>query len=1112
MKWIAIFFLQILFFTNHNAQYIIAKEQLQGGACCCGQFVELFFPNLDFESPPSPAPGTFITYGVGQNFGGWTVTRATIDHCDALVGNLGLGNPNGATFFVDLHGSPGFGAIAYDLYGLTPGNQYRIEYWTAQNGGGFSSDGNLKIANGAWLNVSWTVSVDGSVSWRKESYEFMAMGSAATMEFSSTGPFVYQGTLVDDIHIYECPGDAEKPEVLNPPDDLEVECDKDIPKAIKLLVSDNCDPKPVVIFKETTETFDPCTKRITRNWEIKDACGNTSTENQIIDVIDKNPPQFSRLPENKTVTCDKDVTKEFNDWIKKNANALATDACVTVSWRADYDHKPAKSCDTVIVGFIATDHCGNESSEFAQFVVIDTVAPKFIVKAVNKNLVCIPSARDSLRAWLNAYGFSKTNSDCDTVILSSNFNGDSTINPLALTFYSRDRCGNIDSTKAVFSYRSSSDTFRITNYSCSFLQNSSDTMLFNIGGCDSIVILDLIRLNSDSSSIQLNTCDINQRQFDTIKLVNNAGCDSLVFYEYFYHPPTYNTIQQFGCTFVANYNDTIHLQGQFCDSLLITEHILLRKDSSLIIQFTCDPLKTDTIINQFINEVGCDSIVSIYTQFAAQKITFNEQKICGLTTAFTDTVRYNGATCDSLVITTHTPLPLDTIQISGRTCNALQAGIFSTTYKNKYGCDSLVLKTVTLDPSDSTFISTTSCNLVDAGKIIQNLKNIFGCDSIIETTTLFVSADTNRIIRGTCNLVNVRMDTMIFNTSVCDSLVIINYVFIPSDTLRLQKSSCDQTQAGIDTAFFAGVNCDSMVITSTLFIPSDTIRLFNSSCNLLLVGTDTLQLKNSNGCDSIAYIKTDYMPIKLQYDLDSISCFGKNDGRFKILNNSDFAQPLNIYLNQINIADPKILAQLSTGQYEIFVKDDRGCITDTIAFILNEPPKLIVELGNDLEVKKGELVNLNLQSNLKLQQIYWNPSTIGCNNCPVINFNADEEGWIFAIAVDERGCSQTDSIFIRLKRSYTVYAPNSFSPNGDNINDNFYITGPDDAIIISLQIYDRWGEMVFENSGVPVNQPAAGWNGSYKSQKLNPAVFIYYARILVDGSEVILKGDLSLLR
>ena len=106
-----------------------------------------------------------------------------------------------------------------------------------------------------------------------------------------------------------------------------------------------------------------------------------------------------------------------------------------------------------------------------------------------------------------------------------------------------------------------------------------------------------------------------------------------------------------------------------------------------------------------------------------------------------------------------------------------------------------------------------------------------------------------------------------------------------------------------------------------------------------------------------------------------------------------------------------------------------------------------------------------------------------------------------------------DSIFIRVQKKGTVYAPNVFSPNGDQINDYFYIQGEESAVVENLVIYDRWGGKVFETMNVPVNIPTVGWNGTFNSFKMNPGVFVYYAKIRFnDQSNIELKGDLTLIK
>lgn len=144
-------------------------------SCCCGAPKQLDFPGLDFEIDPFPPLNNYFYYTAFTTFGPWNVTQGTIDHGGAeYCGGLGLGNPNGQSHFIDLFGSPPTGSIAgtieYPLYGLTPGFQYTIKFWyaTFTSNGSFSA--NLKIANGSWLNVTWTANNPGAAVWLENIY------------------------------------------------------------------------------------------------------------------------------------------------------------------------------------------------------------------------------------------------------------------------------------------------------------------------------------------------------------------------------------------------------------------------------------------------------------------------------------------------------------------------------------------------------------------------------------------------------------------------------------------------------------------------------------------------------------------------------------------------------------------------------------------------------------------------------------------------------------------------------------------------------------------------------------------------------------------------------
>jgi gliding motility-associated-like protein len=64
-----------------------------------------------------------------------------------------------------------------------------------------------------------------------------------------------------------------------------------------------------------------------------------------------------------------------------------------------------------------------------------------------------------------------------------------------------------------------------------------------------------------------------------------------------------------------------------------------------------------------------------------------------------------------------------------------------------------------------------------------------------------------------------------------------------------------------------------------------------------------------------------------------------------------------------------------------------------------------------------------------------------------------------------------------------------------------------------MQIFDRWGEQVFQKTNFPLNDAASGWDGTFRGQELNSNVFTYRIDIqLIDGRVKRFSGDVTLLR
>jgi len=112
---------------------------------------------------------------------------------------------------------------------------------------------------------------------------------------------------------------------------------------------------------------------------------------------------------------------------------------------------------------------------------------------------------------------------------------------------------------------------------------------------------------------------------------------------------------------------------------------------------------------------------------------------------------------------------------------------------------------------------------------------------------------------------------------------------------------------------------------------------------------------------------------------------------------------------------------------------------------------------------------------------------------------------------DGEGCIYDDSVNIIVLEVFCyepyIFVPNSFTPNGDGVNDVLYVRSKY-IDHMYFAIFDRWGEKVFETT-----DPHAGWDGTFRGKLLEPQVFDYYLEAFCFNQEVFRKkGNITLLR
>lgn len=202
---------------------------------------------------------------------------------------------------------------------------------------------------------------------------------------------------------------------------------------------------------------------------------------------------------------------------------------------------------------------------------------------------------------------------------------------------------------------------------------------------------------------------------------------------------------------------------------------------------------------------------------------------------------------------------------------------------------------------------------------------------------------------------------------------------------------------------------------------------------------------------------------------------------------------------------------LAAGAYHLEIEDAYGCQMDSNISI---PPGqgFQVSLGEDMEVYAGTLVPVIpvlYPSATNVVQWSWTPVPPGCQGCEKFDFLADLDAQFNLTAVDQFGCISSDDLIIRVIRLKKVYIPNAFSPDGDGINDMFFIHGGSEVSrVTSFRVFDRWGNALFEKKDLAPDDPSNGWDGAYRGRPVEKDVYVYAIEIsFLDGTSRLYKGD-----
>ncbi|NNC94111.1 MAG: T9SS type B sorting domain-containing protein [Chitinophagales bacterium] len=292
---------------------------------------------------------------------------------------------------------------------------------------------------------------------------------------------------------------------------------------------------------------------------------------------------------------------------------------------------------------------------------------------------------------------------------------------------------------------------------------------------------------------------------------------------------------------------------------------------------------------------------------------------------------------------------------------------------------------------------------------------------------------------------------------------------------------------------------------------------FGNKITNIPAGNYIMEVEDFQGCIDTLNV-TVRQPDRIGFTsvfIDSTSCYEYSDGSILATGFGGSVDPGSNYTYSIDGIDYQaspVFAGLVAGVYPLYVKDDNGCIKDTSVTIRQPAPLLLNVFADNDTINLAQAVQLyseiDVYDETDVISYSWSPTAgLNCSDC-TSPLAAVYQTTVYELMVTYlNNCITTQEIEVVVLGPPPYFIPNAFTPNNDGQNDILKIFGPTIKNAF-IQIYNRWGEKVFETSDQHIS-----WDGSYRGELMNPGVYTIVAKLeFLDGSTEAYKGSVNLIR
>ncbi len=612
--------------------------------------------------------------------------------------------------------------------------------------------------------------------------------------------------------------------------------------------------------------------------------------------------------------------------------------------------------------------------------------------------------------------------------------------------------------------------------------------LKNQTGCDSLIQVLNLEV-SDTLLVEIDKTACDEFQWHGFNLTESAtyvhistnsnGCDSVEVLNLTIHHSSITQLSQTSCDSLAWHGKTYYDTGIYqyktqtiagCDSTIILNLKINKSDNTALSQSACDSYtwngntytQSGTYTYQTINSEGCDSIVSLQLI-----ITDHIER--------SDTINI----CEG-----------DSIEIFGNWVS--EEGEITETFTSAAGCDSIMTYKIMIDELPEGGIAAKICEgdsiflyqhwYSQAGSYTVKKANTAGCDSLMNINITMLPVKTSRDTISVCRGDTLMPEGMIIAKDVdiqrlltsaesCDSIVNIHVSMLEPALTQREIKLCPgdsiliggnwiKTDAMIEEHFTATNSCDSTSISKISLIPEPEDPEYEIDCdkrevNVMIDASEDWQILWDNG---------------------SVN----SETTYK-----------------------------DTKEARVVLSSIPGCSRSFTMSLPQIPDLSLIKLPSDTSVARNIQVNLSLDLDTSEWQLQWYPAgVVDCPTCSSVIITATESTDMILQLTHESGCIYEVNFRIELEEG-EIYVPNIFTPDGDGKNDLWKVKIPSDLYMLSCQIFDRWGEMVYRaNAGEPIS-----WDGTFRGKKTQTGVYVYVIEYKnADGESRTIKGDVTVVR